>query len=1167
VAATTQEEVLAGILPKINIDKITLTNPSEDILNVSLNLTIKEVLDDNLFGSWFEDININKYIVVDVVQSTDASVTEALSYSNDMIQVCNLQRQLKIKDTRTKALAYITKNTKVSDLLKLLADKTTRLSLSLNNTKNKVTSFTSYTNSDGEKIYEVPYKADFSIPNQPEHLAYFVVCSIDLDTLCSDLKIDYDIAESFEENGRVSSEIVIEDFKVVGESYIYADSNGEVWSGPVHQDKQGNWRSGDDETVDSIDLDRILVTNTKIQDFRRFNRIERMMVDFNSSPNFSLLSENSVNNITKIQTSQYKPKSHLAEFTEMYTANDANGNLKFLFGINFLNVLRNYSKFSHVLRTNNDTFKEEVIRNTRILELKLCRTRIKNATHKPYEKLNPEEPDEIILQTRDVSWKNFLDINTDTATIKESDLLLSNTNNFLRFFTGIDKSFKDLADGVYQYWIEIEIEDGITEFVKDKLQQLEVSKQMLVEYANKISKPTMKTFILENKNPHIDSPSEYSQNSLVADYGYDIVSNKLSPQLISKIISEYGGIQSLSAPWNTCSAIFSYILDIFSSEIATEEDRREIAGSMFEMLNPNSTNPQIVLRTIEMISYFISNISKTFDISLDDIRTLSSQTSVVGSKTNKSLKVKKIFDGSADTSIAKSFGIDYLSNTNSQPVGDDGLLVLSSGDMLTRSINEMLKFYTTQTPNISFPDTADNFDNLKYSYLTPTRIDFPNKTTMFARLSEQQTTNTRNVEHFFQNENSFEKAVSIHADVLNFKMDVGGKNRFLVESERQNGQLPTVSAPRSAVLKKQIAATNKMKEVFSQYASTTFQKYSIQSDSIVGGVQNEAAILNFMSSLSSDTLRTKQVSGYKKANIGKGFVPSVVEEDYIRKLSSLAPSKIQINNNIVTGFRRTFQPAYLKYIPNQLRAIIFKPEELQSDMAASVRVSDSYVTTTNNKAVNYFHFEMIAEIQYLERFENTTNSSDQSVINPVWKTMNKQFLNSLSVEKEILCRIISFDNPNLGIKRNTQVEERCYDKHFIIKTSRIPVTTRPTITIGDNPIIDRFIDTVRISLPGIQIRESLDIRRSLIPVVPSIEITRIDTTGLRNLIQINDIRDVVARDISTIQDSNVGQIATPAAVTAAVNIVSLAFQNANISSGVRSSNFVPNINLRTGRRV
>ncbi len=78
MTATTQEEVLSGILPKVNINKITLTSPDENTLNVSLDLTIKETLDDGFFGSWFEDININKYILVDIVQSTDAAVTEAL---------------------------------------------------------------------------------------------------------------------------------------------------------------------------------------------------------------------------------------------------------------------------------------------------------------------------------------------------------------------------------------------------------------------------------------------------------------------------------------------------------------------------------------------------------------------------------------------------------------------------------------------------------------------------------------------------------------------------------------------------------------------------------------------------------------------------------------------------------------------------------------------------------------------------------------------------------------------------------------------------------------------------------------------------------------------------------------------------------------------------------
>ena len=77
MTATTQEEVLSGILPRVNIDKIILTSPDENnpnILNISLDLTIKETLDDSFFGSWFEDININKYILVDIVQSTDADI-------------------------------------------------------------------------------------------------------------------------------------------------------------------------------------------------------------------------------------------------------------------------------------------------------------------------------------------------------------------------------------------------------------------------------------------------------------------------------------------------------------------------------------------------------------------------------------------------------------------------------------------------------------------------------------------------------------------------------------------------------------------------------------------------------------------------------------------------------------------------------------------------------------------------------------------------------------------------------------------------------------------------------------------------------------------------------------------------------------------------------------
>ncbi len=1170
MTATTQEEVLSGILPRINIDKITLTSPDENILNISLDLTIKETLDDSFFGSWFEDININKYILVDVVQSTDASITEALSYSNDMIQLCNVrrQKQINIKDTRTKAFAYITNNTKVSSLLKLLEDGTTTQTLSINNTKNKITDYTAYTNNDGDKIYEVPYKVQFSIDKQPEHLAYFAVCSIDLDSLCADLKIDYDIAESFEENGRVISEIVINESAVVSESFVYADKNGVVWSGPVHQNSQGIWRSGDDETPDSINLDRIVVTNTKVQDFRRFNRIERLMVDFNDNEKYSLLSQKQAENITKIQSTDYKPDRYSAEFTELFSSTDANGNAKFLFGVNFINVLKNYSKFSKLLDTNNDTFKEESIRETRILDLKLFRRRIKNSSQKPYEKQNPEQPDELILQTKDISWRNFVDINNKTASIKEADILTQSANNFIRFFTGVDKSFKQLTDGVYQYYIEFEIEDGINDFVRTKLQELETAKQLLVEYYNKISKPTMKKFITENSNPHIDSPNEYSQNSLVMDYGYDIVSNKLSPQLVSKLIREYGSFTSPSAPWNACNIIFSYILDIFSAEISTDEDRKKISDSLFEMLNPNATNPQIVQRTIEMFEYFITNISKTFDISLETI-SLSGPASTSSSKPVKSFKVTKIFDSVADTSIVKSFGIDYLSNTVSQPSGDDGLLTITSIGMERRIQNEISKYFTTQDPNISFPTALDNSDSIKYSYLSPTRIDFPGKSTILTRLSSSQDdSKARNIDYFFQ-DNSFTKAVSLQADILNFKLDVTGKNRFLMESGKEDTQQQLTPARlRGVASLQQKVASNKMKEVFAEYSSTTFQKYSVSADRNVPGSVNDTAIINFMSSLSADALRAKQASGYKRRSTGSGFIPNYVEDDYIKKLSSVVTTNTIISNNLVTGFRRVFPQQFLGNIPIQLRAIIFRPQELQSDIRASLTNTDnSYKINTENKARNYFYFEMLTEIQYLESFE-TNEAGEESTITPRWRTLTKQFIDGLQRQKEILCRIRSFSNQNIGIKSNTEVEERCYDKYFILRTTSPAVPPRTITPFDDNPLVGRFLDTIRINVPGIQIKEKVDFTRSLVVKTPSIQIIKTDETGKTQLLEIKDVRNIVSRDVSAVQAIRVGDSTLPASVKAAVNVSSVAFQGANISNNVRSSNFVPNTNIRaTGRKI
>jgi hypothetical protein len=322
------------------------------------------------------------------------------------------------------------------------------------------------------------------------------------------------------------------------------------------------------------------------------------------------------------------------------------------------------------------------------------------------------------------------------------------------------------------------------------------------------------------------------------------------------------------------------------SEIQTDEDRQKLASSVFDMLNPNSTNPQIVIRTIQMFEYMISTISKTFEISLDSIN-VSNPISTVSSNTARSFKISKLFEGFSDTSITKSFGIDYLSNTTSQPTGDDGLLVITNNHLQTRAANEMSKFFTTQNPNISFSNTADNVDSLKYSYLTPTRIDFPNKITVLSRLnSTRNDTNRRKIEYFFQDNDTMLKAVSLQADILNFKQDVTGKNRFLTESDRNNvlstlNTQTSISRTLRRLYSKQKIVSNKISEVISDYASATFTKYSVSEEKNVDSVMNEVPLINFMNSLSSGALRKKDTSGYKKRRAGSGFVPNEIEEDYL----------------------------------------------------------------------------------------------------------------------------------------------------------------------------------------------------------------------------------------------------------------------------------------------
>ncbi len=1182
MAATTQEEILSGILPRVSIEKINLANSSNK-LEVTVELNIKEVLDNNFFGSWFDDINIKKYIVIDVVQSTDPQVTEALSFSNDMILLCNLSRNLiKKGDMRTKALAYLTGKTQIKELLDLLQRRTKRNPISLleDSSRNKeVKNYPSYVNSDGQKVYEISYKTKFTLDNiEPEHLAYFAVCSIDLQTLCADLKIDYDVAESFEENGKVISEIVIENSKIAGYSYVYVDENGVAWSGPVHQNDIGEWRSGDDETPDSITLSRITVSNTKIQDFRNFAEIERMIFDFNQQKRnergdlITVGLENTLNQITRIQSVDYKVEKQIPQFTNLFSSIDSSGNIKFLFGAEFINILKSYSKFSKLYDSNNETFKLESIPNTKILDLKLYRRRIKNNVLSSnsnaevvLEKLDANEPDELILQTSDISWKNFLNLNNNKASIRETSLYVDGDNEFMRYFTGIDKTFKNLTDGVYQYYIEFEIEDGVIQMAKEKLQRLSLAKNELVQYYNKVSKPTMRKFLIETQNPHIDSPRETSNNSMITDYGYDVVLNKLSPQLVSRLIREYGGVDSVTAPWIQPVAIFAEILDTFSESISTNDDRTALVDFLHIALNPNSTNPSCISKIIELIDYFMSSLCNTFDINIENL-TDSTQTSPVSSRTSRSFKITKFFNEIFDSNFLKSYNIDYLSASPNEINNQDGLTLLNKSKLNQRISNEMLRFFNTENPNINFNSTSDNPENLKYSFLTPSRLDIKNTSVIFSGVDSGIVTNeNREVYNFYDSALKYEKAISIYADILNFKLDVSGKNRD-VPASRKNERITLPENEKGNDKQKEtLYSSRKINDLFSNFANVTIENFSTINSENLSFKDNLKPLINLMSSLSSGAIRNRQSYGQAYTTNSTRPTNNIIsntENDYVKNLANKNINNIRITNiggrSIVLGFDRGFLVSKLNRIPNQIRALIFKPQnELSNNIKNQLNYADNFSRYIENKTINYFNFEMIAEIEYLSGFERIENTEQISLNNPIWKTLDKQYLDGITQETEILCRLKSFENKDLGISISSDLEKRFYDKYFVIRTTDIQQIERPRFTLT-NPLIGNFIESISNTFPGLRINQFKDNLPALSAIPSNIQITIANSTGNREIINIKDVRDMVSKDISRNANITVGKPITPAIAFSAVHALSLGKQETNIDNKYKSSNHISN---------
>jgi hypothetical protein len=312
---------------------------------------------------------------------------------------------------------------------------------------------TTYTEIDEKNNRKFYYNLSYDIElDGLEHLSYVVYSDINIGATNSPFDAELTrLLNTDEIPKKITTEIVIDNYEIVSKSYVYLLADGSVWDGEVVFNNN-NYTSIEDQPRE---LNRIQVETYKIQDFR----IRREAQDTISFDNFSLAAAEATSiNITQaanIAANVSTPAKYAS--VSKIVNNDRSVSISIL--MNIQQIVFENCLYPGLLRTDmyNDT--------SLINGMSLLRRKIKGIVSNSNKTfIDTEENTEPVLISSDF-------INAQTAVVSSGKHFLIN-----------DNSMADITAGIYQYGINIKINDPTIRKMKDLLLETISIRKDIEEY-------------------------------------------------------------------------------------------------------------------------------------------------------------------------------------------------------------------------------------------------------------------------------------------------------------------------------------------------------------------------------------------------------------------------------------------------------------------------------------------------------------------------------------------------------------------------------------------------------------------------------------------------------------------------------------------------------------
>ncbi len=999
--------------------------------------------------------------------------------------------------------------------------------------------------SHGNVVLNIPYRLKFHVPPQqggikPSHLSYFAYAYIDLDDIETDSILgSLNLSDTLMSNltlGTVTTEQVIRNgsTNTFGEIYYFnatEDNAGEVWHGPVHYHGPENpgpngyigYMAGTGGNDMGPELVRVTVPNGTLQDFREVVEVEKLIYDYSKFSNYWTGDELLINLLENSKSTSMISNDKTPVFSELETSVDGSGNTRFFFSLNVQEAIRKntmYPNLVDMLMNKSPDIKQSFLKSATIREMRIFRQRVEEKNiekSKNAAEILPNSDPVMVVRSYDPYFPNKgyprlkankkYELEDPTqkivGTLREIDFNYSYhifNQGSIRHFSGVD--VKDVYDGTYKYFVEIDMNDPINTWLEERLREF-----------NTVLYGTPGTYSPFGKIAGKPGLKDYVDDTLSSPKNYNTLTNRFTTAFATSMIDKYKinfvGVKLLE---------FFNILEQFGVNIDTTK-LQNMYAFMSTIAGPKFGNPSGALKVLNIMKQTLQSLTKLLTGSKTSTlgRNSKATDSVSGSPVNNKVKADYFkfvhtFGSLVNYETDHRNGYDYLSQNNTKQEDSKlsslpGLKTIGLPQFQKRTADETKKYFISEDASIVIEDSQvvynpnDSILKNKYSFLSPSVVNVVGR----SKYGEVMNSNG-------QIRTDVKELNNLLLDIIKLKKM---NKRSEILPKNQKGLKLTISDDNYKL-------RGDLLQLLSERGCTVSSLELVESNNETVTATGKNAKLSDNLGLSNST-ETAQVSNLNPVNIDNTNIDpnlllmTVTHQHEVDFIDDNTNKMSFYDINSAAGgisFKLSYGLWYLAKSQNPINAtkdapLTSAPNQLKSFILAlkgsdSVQKNPYYslmsagdttdfqasIETPANFSFYWFNIKNLVRVEVLRGYaanitvnQGNTSKTVTNLKSPIWSALEPTDLTPTlpGQSTKLLCRLVPYENQPIGIKRYEELEMPIYNDHFFIdlgvvastqiggaqETSEVLRTSTPTLQdLQDANMRTGQLATARSNSPG-----------------------------------------------------------------------------------------------------